>query len=98
MSERDTQGGPEGALSRTLARGTRPAPHQDYARHGNVKLQNPGDGAKGDMGVSARLQPHPADDGPGRHARRLPAARVKLQAHVASLDRLGPSRVRHRRR
>ncbi len=67
----------------------RSAQHQDHPGHGAAELPDPDDGHQGDLGLPARLQSHPADDGSGGAARRLPAAPTQLQAHRAALDRRG---------
>lgn len=70
VSEAHAQCGLEDPLSGTPTRGTRSSTDQDHTGHGERTLQNAGDSAKENLGVSARLQSHPADDGPGGRARR----------------------------
>ena len=62
--------------------------HQNHAGHGNLELQNPADGRKGDVGLSAGLQSDSSADGAISMAGRYTATNDQLQAYTPALARL----------
>lgn len=84
MSEADHEQAPDALTVRELRTG------------GKTLLSDPGHGHQGDLGLSAGLQSHPADDGSGGATGRSATAPVQLQAHRAALDRMGSTCQWHR--
>jgi hypothetical protein len=83
MSQQEYELAPE-----SLARRVGFSPYQNDARHGDAELPRARDGRKGDLGLSAGLQPDSHIDGTGCIVSRHSASPAQLQAHVAAMGRV----------
>lgn len=85
LSKNHTQTRPEETLQAPLAGGIDHPRYQDHAGHGNPELQDAANERKGDVGLSAGLQPDPSDHVAIGIAGRCVAALIEFQAHTATL-------------
>src|SRR5665811_2594905 len=76
-----------------MERRTRLAQPQDHYRHGRTELPDAADERETAVGPSARLQRDPTAHGAGRLQCQRGPAQPELQAHGATVDRVGGART-----